>query len=71
MKRRLMKTSRLLRLLLRLQLTDLATKVEEYNTLSTVETLTTEKSNFETKIGELEESISTLTTEREMMRFPS
>ena len=45
--------------------TDLATKVEEYNTLSnTVETLTTEKSNFETKIGELEESISTLTTER-------
>jgi phage shock protein A len=44
---------------------DLATKVEEYNTLSsTVETLTTEKSNFETKIGELEESISTLTTER-------
>ena len=44
---------------------DLAAKVEEYNTLSgTVETLTTEKSNFETKIGELEESISTLTTER-------
>ena len=44
---------------------DLAVKVEEYNTLSgTVETLTTEKSNFETKIGELEESISTLTTER-------
>ena len=45
--------------------TDLAAKVEEYNTLSgTVEALTTEKSNFETKIGELEESISTLTTER-------
>lgn len=44
---------------------DLAAKVEEYNVLSgTVETLTTEKSNFETKIGELEESISTLTTER-------
>ena len=44
---------------------NLATKIEEYNTLSgTVETLTTEKSNFETKIGELEESISTLTTER-------
>lgn len=44
---------------------DLAAKVEEYNTLSgTVEALTTEKSNFETKIGELEESISTLTTER-------
>ena len=44
---------------------NLAAKVEEYNTLSgTVETLTTEKSNFETKIGELEESISTLTTER-------
>ena len=46
--------------------TDLAAKVEEYNTLSsTVENLTTEKSNFETKIGELEESISTLTTERD------
>ena len=45
---------------------NLAAKVEEYNTLSgTVETLTTEKSNFETKIGELEESISTLTTERD------
>lgn len=44
---------------------DLATKVEECNTLSgTVETLTTEKANFETKIGELEEYISTLTTER-------
>lgn len=44
---------------------DLAVKVEEYNTLSnTVETLTTEKSNFETKIGELENNISTLTTER-------
>ena len=43
----------------------LAAKVEEYDALSaTVETLTTEKSNFETKIGELEDSISTLTTER-------
>ena len=44
---------------------DLAAKIEEYDNLSqTVETLTTEKSNFETKIGELEENISTLTTER-------
>ena len=44
---------------------NLTTKIEEYDALnSTVETLTTEKSNFETKIGELEESISTLTTER-------
>ena len=43
----------------------LTAKIEEYDALSsTVETLTTEKSNFETKIGELEESISTLTTER-------
>ena len=44
---------------------NLTAKIEEYDALSsTVETLTTEKSNFETKIGELEESISTLTTER-------
>ena len=43
--------------------TDLATKIEEYNTLS--ETLATEKSNFETKIGELNESVTTLTTERD------
>ena len=44
---------------------NLAAKIEEYDALnSTVETLTTEKSNFETKIGELEENISTLTTER-------
>ena len=45
--------------------TNLNAKIEEFDVLnSTVETLTTEKSNFETKIGELEESISTLTTER-------
>ena len=44
---------------------DLATKIEECNALSnTIETLTTEKSNFETKIEEQEEYISTLTTER-------
>ena len=44
---------------------NLAAKIEEYDTLnSTVETLTIEKSKFETKIGELEKSISTLTTER-------
>lgn len=42
---------------------NLATKVEEYNTLN--ETLETEKSNFETKIGELNESVATLTTERD------
>lgn len=43
----------------------LQAKIEEYNTLNgTVETLTTQNSNFETKIGELEQSISTLTTER-------
>ena len=44
---------------------NLTIKIEEHDALNyTVEILTTEKSNFETKIGELEESISTLTTER-------
>jgi hypothetical protein len=50
----------------------LATKNEECETLNAnigtmntiIENLTAEKSNFETKIGELEEGISTLTTER-------
>ena len=42
---------------------DLATKIEEYNTLS--ETFETEKSNFETKIGEYNETVATLTTERD------
>lgn len=42
---------------------NLAAKVEEYDTLSA--TLETEKSNFETKIGELNESVTTLTTERD------
>ena len=41
----------------------LATKVEEYTTLS--ETHETKISEFETKIGELNESIATLTTERD------
>jgi chromosome segregation ATPase len=45
---------------------NLNAKIEEFDALnSTIETLTAEKSNFETKIGELEESISTLTTERD------
>ena len=41
----------------------LATKTAEYDTLS--ETYNTEKSENETKIGELNESITTLTTERD------
>ena len=41
----------------------LATKVEEYTTLS--ETHETKISEFESKIGELNESIATLTTERD------
>lgn len=42
---------------------ELATKVVEYNTL--VETNETEKNNFEIKINELTEQVSTLTTERD------
>lgn len=45
---------------------ELNTKVEECNALTgTVEALENEKLNFETKIGELQENISTLTTERD------